>query len=296
MGYSSFLDYLVVTMSKLVYILLMRLQQYIYKISKAVVAVDLFGQPFDYEAIKAICDRYNMLLLEDAAQGFGGAYITSTGEKKRACSLGKISTTSFFPAKPLGCYGDGGAIFTDDDNLAVMCRSIAVHGKDMEHPDDPNAKYNNIRIGMNSRLDSLQAGVLLAKLSSFNKIELDSVNHVAEVYGELLGNVEGITIPKVKDYCYSSWAQYTIKLSKGINRRELQSKLKENGIPTNIYYIKPMHKQGAFVGTESSDASCPITEILCESVLCLPIHPYLQDEELEFICDKFKELVANQQL
>ena len=129
---------------------------------RAVVAVDLFGQPFDYDSVRSICDKYNLLLLEDAAQGFGGEYHSSSGATLKTCSLGDISTTSFFPAKPLGCYGDGGAIFTDDDNLAMICRSVAVHGKDMSNPNDPNAKYNNVRLGMNSRLDTLQAGILLA--------------------------------------------------------------------------------------------------------------------------------------
>ena len=123
---------------------------------KAVVAVDLFGQPFEVEPIRSICERYNLLLLEDAAQGFGGSYIDSDGQKHMVCSLGDIATTSFFPAKPLGCYGDGGAIFTNDDNIALLCRSIAVHGKDTQNLDDPNAKYNNIRLGMNSRLDTIQ--------------------------------------------------------------------------------------------------------------------------------------------
>lgn len=259
---------------------------------KAVVAVDLFGQPYDYDAINAICKKYNLLLLEDAAQGFGGVYTTLTGENKKAGALGDISTTSFFPAKPLGCYGDGGAIFTDDDKIATLCRSIAVHGKDMEHPDDPNAKYNNIRLGMNSRLDTLQAGVLLAKFPTFQNKELDDINYVASLYDELLKGTEGVTTPTVLDCCYSSWAQYTIKLSKDINRRNLQKKLKEEGIPTNIYYIKPMHKQGAFVGTRSANAKCPVTESLCDLVLCLPIHPYLNDAEIKYICDKIKEYCA----
>ncbi|SEG17265.1 dTDP-4-amino-4,6-dideoxygalactose transaminase [Butyrivibrio sp. Su6] len=255
---------------------------------KAVVAVDLFGQPFDYGNVKAICDKYNLLLLEDAAQGFGGSYTLSNGEKKMAGSLGDISTTSFFPAKPLGCYGDGGAIFTDDDNLATMCRSIAVHGKDMQHPDDSNAKYNNARLGMNSRLDTLQAGILLAKFPVFKDSELDKVNHVAERYTELLSDIKGITLPLIADKYYSSWAQYTIQLPKGADRAAIQKELKEQGIPTNIYYPKPMHTQGAFSGTRSAEAECPNTEQLCGTVLCLPIHPYLEDEETEFIVERFK--------
>ena len=260
---------------------------------RAVVAVDLFGQPFDYDVIREICEKYNLILIEDAAQGFGGVYTTTIGDKKIAGSLGDISTTSFFPAKPLGCYGDGGAIFTDEDNLATLCRSIAVHGKDMEHPDDPNAKYNNIRLGMNSRLDTIQAGVLLAKFPTFRDEELDAINRVADLYDEQLVGIEGITTPIVRDCCYSSWAQYTLKLSNRINRSALQKNMKADGIPTNIYYIKPMHKQGAFVGTRSADAKCPVTESLCDTVLCLPIHPYLEDKEIDYICGKLKEYCTN---
>lgn len=258
---------------------------------KAVVAVDLFGQPFDHDAIRSVCDKYGMLLLEDAAQGFGGEYITEAGEKKMAGSLGDISTTSFFPAKPLGCYGDGGAIFTDDDNLAMYCRSIAVHGKDMEHPDDQNAKYNNIRLGTNSRLDTIQAGILMAKFPMFKGEELDKVNHVASRYTEQLADT-GLTLPIIGERYYSSWAQYTVQLPEGIERIEIQKKLKSDGIPTNIYYIKPMHKQGAFVGTRSSEANCPNTENLCNRVLCLPIHPYLEDGEIDFIVEKFKAAIS----
>ena len=254
----------------------------------AIVAVDLFGQPFDYDAIKDVAEKYNMLLLEDAAQGFGGEYTTATGEKLKAGKLGTISTTSFFPAKPLGCYGDGGAIFTDDDELATACRSIAVHGKDMVHPDDPNSKYNNIRLGMNSRLDTIQAGILLAKFPVFIDEELDKVNHVAEMYTKLLSECEGLTLPLIPKKYFCSWAQYTIQLPKEVNRSKIQSELKKQGIPTNIYYIKPMHKQGAFSGTRSGKADCPNTEKLCNSVLCLPIHPYLEESEIEMICEKLK--------
>lgn len=259
-------------------------------VPKAVIAVDLFGQPFDYEKVSAICEKYSLLLLEDAAQGFGGSYTCSDGTKKMAGSLGKISTTSFFPAKPLGCYGDGGAIFTDDDELAIACRSIAVHGKDMTHPDDPSAKYNNARLGMNSRLDTLQAGVLLAKFDTFRDEELEEVNNVAKKYTQLLSDIDGLTIPFIADNCFSSWAQYTIQLSESANRANIQKVLKEDGIPTNIYYPKPMHTQGAFNGTRSSVCECPTTEILCGIVLCLPIHPYLKENEIVFITDRLKDI------
>ncbi len=259
---------------------------------RAVVAVDLFGQPFDYDEVRAICDQYGLLLLEDAAQGFGGKYTTASGEIRMAGSLGDISTTSFFPAKPLGCYGDGGAIFTDDDDLAIGCRSIAVHGKDMEHPDDPNAKYNNIRLGMNSRLDTIQAGILMAKFPAFRDQELDMVNHVASVYTEFLADT-GLVIPLIDEKYYSSWAQYTVQLPEGADRADIQKKLKAEGIPTNIYYIKPMHRQGAFRGTRSALADCLVTEKLCDTVLCLPIHPYLEDDEVRFIAGQFINLLAD---
>lgn len=255
---------------------------------RAVVAVDLFGQPFDVPAIRSICDKYNLLLLEDAAQGFGGSYTELNGSIHLACSLGDIATTSFFPAKPLGCYGDGGAIFTNDDEIASLCRSIAVHGKDMEHPDDPNAKYNNIRLGMNSRLDTMQAAVLLVKFPVFRDEELEKENHVAGLYSSMLSGIDGLKIPTVLDGYYSSWAQYTVQLPEGTDRAVVQKKLKEEGIPTNIYYIKPMHKQGAFKNTRSASADCPNTARLCSSVLCLPIHPYLNDDEVQFIAEKLK--------
>lgn len=260
---------------------------------RAVVAVDLFGQPFDAATIRAICDKYNLLLLEDAAQGFGGSYTDSSGVKHMACSLGDIATTSFFPAKPLGCYGDGGAIFTNDDDIALLCRSIAVHGKDTQNLDDPNAKYNNIRLGMNSRLDTLQAAVVHAKFPTFRDEELNAVNHVADCYFNLLKDVSGLKLPEVSAGYYSSWAQYTIQLPVTADRSSVQRLLKESGIPTNIYYIKPMHKQGAFEGTRSAIADCPVTEKLCNTVLCLPIHPYLLDDEIEYICLKLKEALLN---
>ena len=245
---------------------------------RAVIGVDLFGLPAEYEAIRRICDKYHLLLLEDGAQGFGGRI----GEK-RACSFGDISTTSFFPAKPLGCYGDGGAIFTDDDMLAERMRSIAVHGKNRED------KYDNIRLGMNSRLDTLQAAVLQQKLQAFKDYELDDVNKVAELYTKCLSGVSGLILPTVTEGYYSSWAQYTIQLSQDIDRTAMQERLKAQGIPTMIYYTKPMHKQGAFQGTYSAEANCPVTEELCNRVLCLPIHPYLAEEEIEKVAEALKQ-------
>lgn len=237
---------------------------------KAVVAVDLFGQPAEYDKIRAICDKYNMLLLEDGAQGFGGEI-----NGKMACSFGDISTTSFFPAKPLGCYGDGGAIFTDNDEWAAVIRSYAIHGKG-------SMKYDNVRIGVNSRLDTIQAAILQVKFNAFKEHEVDDVNRVAEMYNEALKD-SGLTLPVVLDGYRSSWAQYTIQLPEGTDRAALQAKLKEKEIPTMVYYPKPMHMQDAFAKTASRDASCEITEELCKTVLALPMHPYIDNETISYI-------------
>ena len=218
--------------------------------------------------------------MEDAAQGFGGSI-----DGKMACSFGDISTTSFFPAKPLGCYGDGGAIFTDNDEWAEYLRSICVHGK------SANDKYNNIRIGMNSRLDTLQAAVLLPKLKAFADYELDDVNKAADLYTEALKDA-GLMLPLIPEGFRSSWAQYTTQRPEGISRPELQDKLKAKGIPTMVYYPKPMHLQGTFEGTDSAVADCPVTERLCGTVLSLPMHPYLTEEDVNEVVSAIKECLA----
>ena len=250
---------------------------------KAVIAVDLFGQPADYDIIRQICAKYNLLLLEDGAQGFGGSI-----NGKMACSFGDISTTSFFPAKPLGCYGDGGAVFTDNDEWAALIRSYAVHGK------AGNDKYNNIRLGLNSRLDTIQAAILLVKLKAFADYELDDVNKVADWYDKALkdtGLDKVFVLPYVKEGYRSSWAQYTVQLPTSIDRNSLQSKLKEKGIPTMVYYMKPMHLQGAFKGTDSEMAECPVTVDLCNRVLSLPMHPYMTEEQVELIVEELKNVI-----
>lgn len=244
---------------------------------RAVIAVDLFGRPADYSRIRAVCEKYGMYLMEDGAQGFGGAI-----NGRMACSFGDISTTSFFPAKPLGCYGDGGAIFTDNDEWAALIRSLTVHGK------NGNDKYDNIRIGMNSRLDTLQAAILLPKLEAFEKYEVAAVNAVAEKYICLLEN-SGLFLPRIPEGVVSSWAQYTVILPDGLDRAALQEKMKEAGIPTMVYYAKPMHLQGAFSGTDSALADCPVTEYLCSHVLSLPIHPYMEDADIELVCSRLME-------
>ena len=246
---------------------------------KAVISVDLFGRPADYPRIRAICDKYGLYLMEDAAQGFGGSI-----DGKMACSFGDISTTSFFPAKPLGCYGDGGAIFTNNDEWAALIRSLTVHGK------NGNDKYDNLRIGMNSRMDTLQAAILLPKLEAFKKYEVTDVNAAAATYTRLLqGSCLGL--PRIPVGVVSSWAQYTVILPDGANRAQLQAGMKASGIPTMVYYAKPMHLQGAFAGTDSEVADCPVTEYLCSHVLSLPIHPYMEKADIKLVCDKLLEYV-----
>ena len=246
---------------------------------KVVVAVDLFGLPADYDKIKPICEKYNLLLLEDGAQGFGGSI-----NGRKACSFGDIGTTSFFPAKPLGCYGDGGAVFTDNDEWAELIRSMAVHGK------SKTDKYDNLRLGMNSRLDTIQAAILIPKLAAFSEHELDDVNEVAQIYDELLSD-QAFMLPRKSDNDVSSWAQYTIQLPDGTDRDYIQTRLKEHDIPAMVYYMKPMHKQKAFEGTDSAEADCPVTEELCKIVLSLPMHPYMTREQVEDVTETLKQLV-----
>lgn len=235
---------------------------------RAVVAVDLFGQPADYPRLRKLADRYGLLILEDGAQGFGGAI----GDK-RTCSFGDISTTSFFPAKPLGCYGDGGAVFTDDDPINDYLRSVRIHGKG-------SFKYDNVRIGMNSRLDTIQAAVLLPKFYAFKQYELERVNTAAEVYTKVLNGK--VKTPTVLDGFYSSWAQYTIQLKDVEERKRVQAVLKQEDIPSMVYYPKPMHSQEAFDGLKQY-VELEVTERLCERVLSLPLHPYMEQEEAERI-------------
>lgn len=225
---------------------------------KAIIAVDLFGLPANYPEIQKIADKYNLKLVEDAAQGFGGSI-----DGKRAGSFGDIATTSFFPAKPLGCYGDGGAIFTNNDEYAELLKSYRVHGKGKD-------KYDNIRIGMNSRLDTIQAAVLLEKLAEF-PTELINRNKAADNYEKTLS--DKYQTPQVPTGYVSSWAQYTLVSS---DRDADMAAYKEQGIPTMIYYGTCMHQQTAFsmLGYQAGDF--PIAEKLAKSVFSLPMHPYLK--------------------
>ena len=324
---------------------------------RVIVAVDLFGQPADYPRIREIADRYGLLILEDGAQGFGGSIEIpdqvgddwrntvmpgstsimpgstsvmsgstsvmpgSTGHLRRACSFGDISTTSFFPAKPLGCYGDGGAVFTDNDEWAALIRSYRIHGKGTD-------KYDNVRIGLNSRLDTLQAVVLLVKLKAFEEYELDAVNAAAGRYTELLNQVvmagsdrpsqleipgqagddPVLLTPVVRGGFRSSWAQYTVRLRDCAERDAVQAALKAEGIPAMIYYPRPMHAQTAFTaqipdqvgddvrnivmpgstGHLPNSNFCPVATRLCSQVLSLPLHPYITDSEMQSVADAIR--------
>ncbi len=273
-----------------------------------VVAVDLFGLPADYEAVRAVADRYGLLVLEDGAQGFGGSVIPSGAkESLRACSFGDIATTSFFPAKPLGCYGDGGAVFTDNDEWAALITSYRVHGKG-------TFKYDNVRIGLNSRLDTVQAAVLQVKFKAFAEYELDDINAAAEKYTERLRDI--VATPVIPACFRSSWAQYTIKLQDSAQRDALQAALKAEGIPSMVYYPKPMHLQTAFLDSfaslgmtnecHSEEAAgvaschseeaesrrrnlCPVATSLCSRVLSLPLHPYITEEQIDTVCNAIRK-------
>ena len=242
--------------------------------AKAVIAVDLFGLPADYFRLRNVTKKYGLTLIEDGAQGFGGEIIG-----KKACSFGDIATTSFFPAKPLGCYGDGGAIFLNDDEMAQKCESIRVHGKGSE-------KYDNVRIGLNARLDTIQAAILSCKLDIFPS-EIESRQRVAQKYTELLNDI--VKTPVIPKGFLSAYAQYTVMLPEDARRDQIMAKMKEKGIPTFVYYPKPMHLQGAFSALGYKQGDFPHAEAACERVLSLPMHPYLEDEEIEKIATALRE-------
>lgn len=242
---------------------------------RAIIPVDLFGLPADYPKIEKIAQKYNLRILSDSAQGFGGSI---NGEK--AGSFGDVATTSFFPAKPLGCYGDGGAIFTDDSDLAVLLNSLKVHGKG-------SSKYDNVRIGVNSRLDTLQAAILRVKLQAFQEYELVAVNKIADMYREALGNE--FRTPQIPNGYESSYAQFTLILDSSAEREFIQRKLKEKDIPTMIYYPIPLHRQTAFSFLSLPERRLNNTKELCQTVLSIPIHPYLSEIDLTFICETLIE-------
>lgn len=242
---------------------------------KGLIAVDLFGLPADYDALREVLDD-DHFLIEDAAQSFGAQY-----KSRPAGSLGDVAVTSFFPAKPLGCYGDGGAVFTDNDQLADKLRSIRVHGQG-------ESKYDNIRIGVNGRLDTLQAAVLLAKLPVFEE-EIAKRERTARRYNEELEPY--VRTPVVPEGYKSAWANYSILSD---HRDELQKRLNESGIPTAIYYPKPLHRQEAFLSTSDDGAGYPVSEKMADRILSIPVHPYIKEEEIQRVVDVVAESTPSQ--
>lgn len=243
---------------------------------KAVVAVDILGNPCDYDAIIAICEKYNLILIEDAAQSFGANY-----KGKKCCSFGQLATTSFFPAKPLGCYGDGGAIFVDDDELADMIRSICVHGK------GPKGKYDNIRIGVNSRLDTIQAAVLLPKFKALAEHEVADRQIVAKRYNDAFA--AEFTTPFVQEDCESVYAQYAILAKDTETRDKVIAHLNEKQIPNMIYYPTPQHALPVFAGEPHYEETFVNADDYCARTLSLPMHPYLGAEEQQLVIDAVLE-------
>src|ERR1051325_896082 len=229
---------------------------------RAVIPVDLFGQSADHDAIAEVAQAEGLFVLDDAAQGFGASY-----KGRRIGSLGLATATRFFPTKPLGCFGDGGAIFTDDDKLAETLRSIRVHGQGSD-------RYDNVRLGLTGRLDTMQAAVLIEKLKIFED-EIAARNRVADRYARGLGNL--VTVPRLASGCTSIWAQYTIRLPKGTDRDGFAAALKAQGIPTMVYYTKSMHQQTAYKDFPVADGGLPVSEKLSDDVISLPIHAYLDE-------------------
>ncbi len=239
---------------------------------KCVIPVDLFGLPANLPKICEIAKNYKLLVLGDAAQGFGG----KIGEKFLG-SFGDATATSFFPAKPLGCYGDGGAVFTDDEDLFTKLISIRVHGKGMD-------KYDNVRIGLNGRLDTIQAAILLAKMEFFEN-EILKRNQVAKNYSNKLDGK--VVTPTVPNGYRSAWAQYSVLAENDEKRSRVQAMLKENGIPTAIYYIKPLHLQTAFKSLDYRIGDFPVSEEMSKRIFSLPMHPYLEDKDINLISSFF---------
>lgn len=239
--------------------------------TKAIIPVSLYGQCADLDAINAIANKYGIPVIEDAAQSFGATY-----KGKKSCNLSAVATTSFFPSKPLGCYGDGGAIFTNDDELAKVLRQIARHGQDR--------RYHHIRVGVNSRLDTLQAAILLPKLEIFAE-EIVLRQQVAEIYTTLFNEAGVLTTPFIETHNESAWAQYTIQVE---NRDEIQAKLKEQGIPTAVHYPIPLNKQPAVADV---NAILPVGDAVAKRVMSLPMHPYMNERQQDKIVSALQEVL-----
>lgn len=239
--------------------------------TKAIIPVSLYGQCADFDAINAIATKYGIPVIEDAAQSFGATY-----KGRKSCNLSTVACTSFFPSKPLGCYGDGGAIFTNDDELAKVIRQIARHGQDK--------RYHHIRVGVNSRLDTIQAAILLPKLEILDD-EMQARQKVAEVYNQLFNQAGIHTTPHLESHNTSAWAQYTIQVD---NRAEIQEKLKAQGIPTAVHYPIPLNKQPAVA---DAGVMLPVGDAIAERVVSLPMHPYLEQESQKIIVQKIEGII-----
>lgn len=246
---------------------------------KAVVAVDILGNPCDYDAVTDICEKYGLILIEDAAQSFGAEY-----KGKKCGSFGQIATTSFFPAKPLGCYGDGGAIFTDDDEIASVCRSICVHGK------GPGGKYDNIRVGVNSRLDTIQAAILLPKFKAFKEREVENRALVAKRYNDAFAPY--LTTPFVEENCSSVYAQYALLAKDSATRDKIIAHLSEKKIPNMVYYPTPQHALPVFKKEPHYEETFKNADDYCARTFSLPMHPYLCEEEQNQIIDAVLEALS----
>ena len=244
---------------------------------RAVIPVDLFGQSADHNAIAAVAEAEGLFVLDDAAQGFGASY-----QNRRIGTLGLATATSFYPAKPLGCFGDGGAILTDDADLAERLRSVRVHGQGSD-------KYDNVRLGLTARLDTLQAAILIEKLKIFED-EIVVRNTVAARYTKALADV--VTVPLLADGCSSVWAQYTIRLPKGVNRDAFAASLKAQGIPTVVYYTRSMHQQTAYRIFPVADGGLPVCERLSNDVISLPMHAYLDEPTQARVIDAVRSAVG----
>lgn len=242
---------------------------------KGIVPVDLFGRSADYDRILPIAEKYGLFVLEDAAQGFGGSL-----HGKRNGAFGDVSATSFFPAKPLGCYGDGGAIFTDDEDLYKKMKSIRVHGSGSD-------RYDNVRLGMNGRMDTIQAAVVLEKLDIFED-ELKARQNVAEWYEQELK--DSYIVPERDPEFFSSWAQYTLLAKNEDERSKIIAGMKEKNIPVMVYYPVPLHEQTAYKNLGYGNVVLPYCSDVAKRVFSLPMHPYLKQEEVKFICDTLKSI------
>ncbi|MBV8925358.1 MAG: DegT/DnrJ/EryC1/StrS family aminotransferase [Bradyrhizobium sp.] len=244
---------------------------------RAVIPVDLFGQSADQDAIGVIAQAEGLFVLDDAAQAFGASY-----KGRRLGTFGLATATSFFPAKPLGCFGDGGAIFTDDAELAAILRSIRVHGQGSD-------KYDNVRFGLTARLDTVQAAILIEKLKIFDD-EIAARNKVAARYARGLGNI--VTVPHVVAGCTSTWAQYTIRLPEGVDRDAFAAALKAQGVPTAIYYPRSIHQQAAYRHFPVADGGLPVSERLSADVIALPMHAYLDEATQDRVIAAVRDAIS----